>query len=147
MLAAKSCPTLSRSIDCNPPDSSVHGILQARVLEWVAMPFSRGSSRPRDRTLVPYVAVRFFTGWATWEALNSYKKPAVKWEPYEGLRTYFTTQILFSFPPGMESNFDIQVDSDHGWIGKLTADIPLESPLTDCICCGRLLTEYATQLI
>ena len=50
-----------------PPDSSVHGILQARILEWVAIPFSRGSSQPRDRTQVSHIAGRFFTIWATRE--------------------------------------------------------------------------------
>ena len=45
-----SCPTLCNSMDCRPPGSSVHGIVQARILEWVAMPFSRGSSGPRDQT-------------------------------------------------------------------------------------------------
>ena len=48
-------------MDCSPPGSSVHGILQARILEWVAIPFSRGSSQPRDRTPVSYIADRFFT--------------------------------------------------------------------------------------
>ena len=47
-------------MDCNPPGSSVHGILQARILEWVAISFSRGPSRPRDRTLVSCIAGRFF---------------------------------------------------------------------------------------
>ena len=42
------CPTLCKPMDCSPPGSSVHGILQARILEWVAIPFSRGSSQPRD---------------------------------------------------------------------------------------------------
>ena len=50
------CPTLCDPIDCSPPGSSVHGILQARILEWIAMPFSRGSSLPRDRTHVSYVS-------------------------------------------------------------------------------------------
>ena len=50
---------------CSPPGSSVHGILQARTLEWVAIPFSRGSSRPRDQTQVSCIAGRFFTIWAT----------------------------------------------------------------------------------
>ena len=45
----------------SPPGSSVHGILQARILEWVAIPFSRGSSRPRDRIQVPCSAGGFFT--------------------------------------------------------------------------------------
>ena len=47
-LVAQSCPTLCDPMDCSPPGSSVHGILQARILEWVAFPFSRGSSQPRD---------------------------------------------------------------------------------------------------
>ena len=49
---AQSCPTLCDPVDCSPPGSSVHGILQARVLEWVAISFSRGSSQPRDQTHV-----------------------------------------------------------------------------------------------
>ena len=44
----QSCPTLCDQMDCSPPGSSVHGILQARILEWVAMPSSSGSSQPRD---------------------------------------------------------------------------------------------------
>ena len=67
-LVAQSCPTLCDPMDCNPPGSSVHGILQARILEWVAIPFSRGSSWPRDLTYVSCFAGRFFTIWATWEA-------------------------------------------------------------------------------
>ena len=46
----QSCLTLCHPIYCSPPGSSVHRILQARILEWVAIPFSRGSSLPRDRT-------------------------------------------------------------------------------------------------
>ena len=47
--------------DCSPPGSSVHGILQAKILEWVAIPFSRGSSRPRNWIWVSFIAGRFFT--------------------------------------------------------------------------------------
>ena len=47
-------------MDCSPPGSSVHGILQARILQWVAIPFSRASSRPRDRSQVSCIAGRFF---------------------------------------------------------------------------------------
>ena len=54
----QSCPTLCDPMDCSPPGSSVHGILQARILEWVVMPFSRGSSQPRDRTRVSCTAGR-----------------------------------------------------------------------------------------
>ena len=57
-----------RPMNCNPQVSSVHGILQARILEWVAFPFSRGSPQPRDRTQVSRVAGGFFTIWATREA-------------------------------------------------------------------------------
>ena len=51
------CPTLCNPMDCNPPGSSVHGILQARILEWVAISFSRGSSGTRDQTRVSRIAV------------------------------------------------------------------------------------------
>ena len=54
-------------MDCSPPGSSVHGILQARILEWVAMSSSRGSSQPRDRAQVSHTAGRFFTVRATRE--------------------------------------------------------------------------------
>ena len=53
--------TQSRLTLCNPMDCTVHGILQARILEWVAYPFSSGSSRPRDRTGVSCIAGGFFT--------------------------------------------------------------------------------------
>ena len=59
----QSCPTLCNPMDCSPPGSSVHGILQARILEWVAISFSRGSSQPRDWTLVAWIAGRYFTVW------------------------------------------------------------------------------------
>ena len=51
-------------MDCSPPGFSVHGILQARILEWIAIPFSRGSSQPRDQTQVSHITGRFFTIWA-----------------------------------------------------------------------------------
>ena len=56
LKVVKSCPTL-----CDPMDYIVHGILQARILEWVAFPFSRGSSRPRNPTGVSCIAGVFFT--------------------------------------------------------------------------------------
>ena len=58
---AQSCPTLCDPVDCSLPGSSVHGILQARILEWVAISFSRGSSRPRDQTQMSRIAGRCFT--------------------------------------------------------------------------------------
>ena len=52
-------------MDCSPPGSSAHGILQARILEWVGISFSRGSSQTRDQTEVSYITGEFFTSWAT----------------------------------------------------------------------------------
>ena len=73
VLVAQLCPTLCDPMDCSPPGSSVLGIIQAGMLEWVAIPFSRGSpgrgsSWPRDWTQVSLIAGRFFTVWTTREA-------------------------------------------------------------------------------
>ena len=65
MLIAQTCPTLCDPMDCSLPDSPVHGICQARTLEWVAIPFSRGSTLSRNQTGVSLPASRFFTFWAT----------------------------------------------------------------------------------
>ena len=67
VLVAQACLTLCDSMDCSLPGSFVHGIVQARILEWVAIPSSRGSSQPRDRTWVSCIAGRFFTIGATKE--------------------------------------------------------------------------------
>ena len=70
-----SCVQLCHPMDCRPPGSSIHGISQARILEWVAISFFRGSSRPRDWTWVSCIAGRCFNLWATGEAQlqGSYK--------------------------------------------------------------------------
>ena len=65
---AQSCPTLCDPVDCSLPGSPVHGILQASILEWVAISFSRGFSRPRDWTQISCIAGRCFNLWATREA-------------------------------------------------------------------------------
>jgi len=70
VLVTQSCPAR----DCSSPDSSIHGILQARILEWVAIPFSRRSSWPRDWTWVSCIVGRFFTIWATREAQGIQKQ-------------------------------------------------------------------------
>ena len=59
---------------CDPMDYTVHGILQARILEWVAVPFSRGSSQPRDWTQVSHIVGGFFTSWARREAQDKIEK-------------------------------------------------------------------------
>ena len=67
---AQLCPTLCDPKDCSPPGSSVHGILQARILEWIAITFSRGSSQPWDQTHVSCTGRWFLYHCATWEALE-----------------------------------------------------------------------------
>ena len=72
LIVAHSCPILCYPMDCSLPGFSVHGILQARILGWVAIPFFRGSSWPRNQTQVSCTVGRFFTIWAIREALNEY---------------------------------------------------------------------------
>ena len=83
-----------------PPGSSVHGILQARTLVWVASPFSRGSSWSRDRTRVSCTAGRFFTVWATTEALHHLMGGSKNQEnPNEPPRTSFLYLLQKETPP------------------------------------------------
>ena len=70
VLVSQLCLILCDPRDCSTPGSSAHGILQARILEWVAISFSRGSSQPRDQTQVFCIAGRFFTNWATQKSLG-----------------------------------------------------------------------------
>ena len=72
VLVAQSCPILCDPMNCSPPDSSAHGILQVRILELIATSFSRRSSQPRNRTQVSHIVVRFFTIWATRKIILSY---------------------------------------------------------------------------
>ena len=70
VLVTQSCPTLCDPMGCSLPDSSVHGIFQAIVLEWIAISFSSGSSQARDRTWVSRIVDRRFTVWATREVMT-----------------------------------------------------------------------------
>ena len=70
VLVAQSCLILCDPTDCGQLGFSVYGILQARILEWIDIPFSREASQPRDQTLVSCIAGRFFTIWATKEVLK-----------------------------------------------------------------------------
>ena len=67
-LAAHLCPTLCDPMHCSPPGSSVHVISQARILEWVAISFSKGSSRPRDQTFISCIGRCILYHCATWKA-------------------------------------------------------------------------------
>ena len=86
----QSCPTPCDPMNCSPPDSSIHRILQARILEWVVMLFSKGSSWPRDRTQVSQSAGGFFTVWATSEAQRHSK---LEWNTW-GVSKFHGTRVV-----------------------------------------------------
>ena len=99
---AQSCLTL-----CDPMDCIVHGILQARILEWVAFPFSRGSSQPWDQTQVSCILGRFFTSWATRKAIMDWSDLAAgaarrlpRWLRLKNLSAMSTGDV--SLIPGSE---------------------------------------------
>ena len=100
-----------KPMDCSPPVSSVLGILQARILEWVAISFSRGSSWPRDWTLVSCIAGRFFTVWATREMSGDSDKNNFKhhWSPTE-----FPSMMYHEILPGFDSHNNMK-----WWFGHL----------------------------
>ena len=94
---AKSCPALCHPMDCSLPGSPVHEILQARVLEWVAISFSTGSFQPRDQTQVSCTAGRSFTIWATREAHirhNSNYEVFWKRQKYENNKRVVVAKVL-----------------------------------------------------
>ena len=98
MLVAQLCPTLCNSMDCSPPGSSVHGISQARILQWVAISFSRGSSWLRDQTQFCHNAGRFFTIWDT--RIPFVIKSKVNLETWERKLPTFTPPELYGQCPG-----------------------------------------------
>ena len=78
-VRAQSCPTLCNPMDCSPPGSSVHGILQARILEWVVISFSRGSFQPRDWIYISRTNRQILYHWATREAPWILFLPVFSW--------------------------------------------------------------------
>ena len=113
MSVTQVCPTLCNPMEYNPPGPSILGILQARILEWVASPFCRGSSQPRDWTQVSCIAGRFFTVWATRKSnsilfnsnrILSYSSPdailknSTRWQ--DGARWERTAMVLNLCRPG-----------------------------------------------
>ena len=76
-IVAQLCLTLCDPMDCSPPGSSVHEIFQARILEWVVIPFSRGSSRPRDQTWIACIDKWSLYCWAIMEAPFKYYLPTI----------------------------------------------------------------------
>ena len=108
-LVAKLCPTLCNSMDCSPPGSSVNGISQARILEWVASSFSRGSSQPRNRTHVSSSAGRFFTA----------EPPGKPFYPYRHYSNLFWWFFIISCP--LEATVSL-------WWGHGLLYFPIYSP-------------------
>ena len=78
---ANLCLTLCNPVDCSPPGSSVHGTFQTRILEWVVISSSRGSSRPRDQTCISCIGRWIFTTWATWEAWGNIQRVQI-WQSW-----------------------------------------------------------------
>ena len=109
-LVAQPCPTLCHLMDCSPPGSSVQEILQARILEQVAISFSRGSSRPSNRIWVSCIAGGFFTIWATYGS------------PHCSLWGYKAEWIFFSKSRGwaepMKLSYTHSINTSHGFTHK-----------------------------
>ena len=147
VLATQLSLTLCDPVDCRPPGSSVCGIFQARIMGWVALPFSRGSSQLGDRTQFSHIAGRFFTIWATREVL------------YVNKRTYntfvhITLAKIMDFPDSSIGEESTCNAGDPSWIPGL-GRCPLEGkvyPLQysglensmDCIVHG--VTKCWTQM-
>ena len=94
VLVAQLRPVLCDPTDCTLPGPSVHGILQPRIREWIAIPFARGSSWPRDWTRVSCVASRFFTIWATGKTLDEFHRGCTNFCSY-----HVYMKFLFSAHP------------------------------------------------
>ena len=132
VLGSQSYPTLCNPMDCSPPGSSIHGLLQARILEWVVMPPSRGSSQPRDWTHISYVYLHWQAGslprappglvvkWK-WKSLSCVRLFATPWtiQSTEFSRSEYWSGYSFPFPspedlpnPGFEPRSPtLQADS------------------------------------
>ena len=130
-LVTQSCLTLGDPMDRSPPGSSVHGILQARILEWVATSSCRGSFQPRDWAQVSLIAGSFFTNWGTREAqvlsdsgINFLSLPFAR--PHESLYPHNTLGHQWAEEPERED---------------LNATQPYPSPVT----LGHLYTLFVPQ--
>ena len=109
---AQLCPTLCGPTDCSPSGSSVHGILQARILEWVAISFSRGSSRPRDRTQVSHIAGKYFNLWVTREVEEKLKREIKEYLETHEDKNSIPKPMRFS---KSSSNKEVYTDEDLRW--------------------------------
>ena len=94
---AQSCPTLCDPMDSSPPGSTVHGIFQARILEWATISFSRGSSQPRDQTQVSSLQTDTFTVWTTREAHSPWGNEKSAMTEHIDTRTKAVVLLLLFF--------------------------------------------------
>ena len=95
-VCAQSCPTLCGLMNGSPPGSSVHGIFQARILDWGAIPFSRGTSQPRDRTWVSHIADRFLIVWAP-KLLTFIFLSSIVFPVFDKIDTYLSILLIMIF--------------------------------------------------
>ena len=127
---AQSCPVLCDTMNCSLWGSSVHAIFQARVLEWVAFPFSRGSSWPRDQTRVSCITDRRFTLWATGKFFIIACRPgcpAQEGEP-SALHSALWAVDRISPPAPLPSQRSLQCSCSNSWcLSGLTADLTGQS--------------------
>ena len=113
VLVAQSCPTFCDPMDCIPPGSSVRGILQTIILEWVSIPFSRGSSWPRNQTQVSCTPGRFFTIRLTREA-SSFIHVVACVKIFFFLKNFYCSSM--GFPCGSDSKESACNEGDLGLI-------------------------------
>ena len=133
-------------MDCSLPGSSIHGIFQARILEWVAISFSRGSSQSRDRTQVFHIVGRCFTVWATREV------PSVPWPGTELWPWQWMPRILTTRQPGNSSPHNFNFISSISWLVKVSMyqyirsffflEILLLGPSVSLLLCGPVIPYY-----
>ena len=137
VLSHFSCPSLFNPLNCSPLGSSVHEIPQARVLEWIAMLSSRGSFQPRDLTQVSLIAGRFFTSWATWEALSILE---VKWSKIHSVmsNSLWPHELYSSWnSPGQNTGM--------GSLSLLQGIFPTWDPTQVSHTAGGFFTSWATR--
>ena len=130
-LVAQLCPSLCNPKDCSPPGFSIHGILQARILKWVAISFSRGSSCPRDRTHISCLSRQTLSHWASRE-VQAYMHSTDNNTP-AGMsllkRRSDTEMTLFFLPSAPRPGSSTHVAEDHrrvklGFPGGVVTHLP-----------------------
>ena len=130
----QSCPTLCDPMDSSPPGSSVHRILQARILEWVAVSFSRGSSWPRDQTCVSCLDRQILSHWATWEApassMRDYRRDYKHLSPVDlcGSPDHGVTFVLVASPLNIRGTFSPCLPRARSSRGSPWGAVPLSRP-------------------